>query len=104
MTPGRITYVYGLYDGFSNVPFYIGVTVKPKQRLNAHKAALDGRRRDSLTGCTVKSDECSMRLLAQCDDRGHAMTIENALQVHYGLKIVTTERLVTEEGSGKTKP
>lgn len=100
MTPGQITYVYGLYEGFSNVPFYVGVTVTPKRRLSAHKAALDGRRRDSLSGCTVKSDECSMRLLAQCDDRGHAETIEHALQAHYGLKIVTTERLV----SGTTKP
>lgn len=101
MTPGRITYVYGLYEGFSNQPFYIGVTVEPKRRLSSHKAALDGKRRDSLTGCSVRSVECSMRLLAQCDDRGHAETIERALQHHHGLKIVATERLVTEDKDGK---
>ena len=42
-----------------------------------------------------------MRLLAQCDDRGHAETIERALQHHHGLKIVATERLVTEDKDGK---
>lgn len=88
-----MTHVYGLYEGFSNRPFYIGVTVNPKQRLNAHKAALDGRRRDSLTGCSVKAAECSMRLLAQCDDRAHAETIEKALQAHYGINVVRQEKL-----------
>ena len=94
---GRTTYVYGLYEGFSNIPFYVGVTVTPKRRLSAHKAALDGRRKDSLSGCKVKADDCSMRLFAECDDRGNAETIERALQHHYGLKIVTVEKLVKEE-------
>ena len=90
----RITYVYGLYEGFSNVPFYIGVSMHPKRRLSAHRAAADGKRRDSLTGCGVKANDISMRLLAECDDRGNAETIERALQHYYGLKIVTTEKLV----------
>lgn len=90
-------HVYGLYDGFSNVPFYIGVTVHPKRRLSAHKAAADGRRKDSLTGCGVKAADISMRLLAACDDRGNAETIEKALQKHYDLHIVKVERLVGGE-------
>lgn len=90
----RITYVYGLYEGFSNVPFYIGVSMHPNKRLNAHKAAADGRRRDSLTGCGIKAKDISMRLLAECDDRGNAETIEKALQQYYGLHIVKTEKLV----------
>jgi predicted GIY-YIG superfamily endonuclease len=90
----RVTHVYGLYEGFSNHPFYIGITFEPKRRLWAHRAAADGKRTDSLTGCGVKGADISMRLLAQCDDRAHAETIERALQAHYKLKIVTTERLV----------
>lgn len=89
-----MTHVYGLYDEFSNVPFYIGVTIAPKKRLWAHKATLDGKRRDALTGCKVKSVNLSMRLLAQCDDRAHAETIEHALQIHYGIKVIKTERLI----------
>jgi len=92
--PVRITYVYGLYEGFSNVPFYIGVSMHPKRRLSAHRAAADGRRRDSLTDCGIKASDISMRLLAECDDRGNAETIEKALQAYYNLHIVTQERLV----------
>lgn len=91
----KVTHVYGLYEGFSNVPFYVGVTVDPKRRLSAHRCALKGSRTDSLTGCTVKADDVSMRLLAQCDDRGHAETIEKALQAHYGIHVVKQEKLVT---------
>lgn len=90
----KSVHVYGLYDGFSNVPFYIGVTVNPKRRLWAHKAALDGKRQDSLTGSSVKSANVTMRLLAECDDRSNAETIETALQSHWGIKIVKQERLV----------
>jgi len=90
----RITYVYGLYEGFSNVPFYIGVSMHPKRRLSAHRAAADGKRKDSLTGCGIKAAEISMRLLAECDDRGNAETIEKALQSFYELSVVTSERLV----------
>jgi predicted GIY-YIG superfamily endonuclease len=81
-------YVYGLYEGFANHPFYIGVTQHPKRRLWAHKAALDGKRQDSLTGCGVKSADVSMRLLATCDDRANAETIEAALTQHYAIIIV----------------
>lgn len=87
-------YVYGLYEGFSNVAFYIGVTIAPKRRLSAHKAAADGRRVDSLSGCGVKGDDISMRILATCDDRANAETIERALWAHYEIKIVKRERLV----------
>ena len=89
----KVTYVYGLYEGFSNLPFYIGVTHDPKRRLWCHKAAAGGKRKDSLTGCGVKPDDISMRLLANCDDRGHALTIEKALQKHYDLHIVETKTL-----------
>jgi predicted GIY-YIG superfamily endonuclease len=92
----KLTYVYGLYEGFSNIPFYIGVSVEPKRRLAAHKAALDGRRKDALSGTNVLSKDVTMRLLAQCDDRGHAEHIEKALQVYFGIKVVTTERLIIE--------
>lgn len=91
-----MTYVYALYDGFSNLPFYIGVSVSPKRRLNAHKSALDGKRKDSLTGCKVKSANLTMRLLAQCDDRANAEVIEKALWAHYGIKVVKQERLISE--------
>lgn len=101
MSKARITYVYGLYEAFSNHPFYIGVTYTPKRRLWAHRAAADGKRVDSLTGCGVKGDDISMRLLAQCDDRGHAEMVEKALQQYHGLKVVTTEKLIVEE-DGKT--
>lgn len=94
----RLTHVYGLYEGFSNQPFYIGVSVDPKRRLSAHKATLDGRRKDALSGHTVKSTEVTMRLLAQCDDRGHAELIEKALQAHFGINVVTTDRLVKDDG------
>lgn len=93
----RVTYVYGLYEGFSNHPFYIGVTFEPKRRLWAHRAAADGKRVDSLTGCGVKGADISMRLLAECDDRAHAEMIEKALQQYHKVKIVTVERLVKEE-------
>lgn len=93
----RITHVYGLYEGFSNHPFYIGITYEPKRRLWAHRAAADGKRTDSLTGCGVKGADISMRLLAQCDDRAHAETIEKALQKYHGLHIVTVEKLIVEE-------
>lgn len=99
----RITYVYGLYEGFSNHPFYIGVTVDPKSRLWSHRAAADGRRKDSLTGCGIKGSEISMRLLAECDDRANAETIEKALQQFHGLHVVKTERLVmSREEDGTT--
>lgn len=94
----RITHVYGLYEGFSNQPFYIGVSVDPKGRLSAHKATLDGRRKDALSGSIIASKDVTMRLLAQCDDRGHAETIEAALQAHFRIKVVTTDRLVMDEG------
>lgn len=87
-------YVYGLYEGFSNHAFYIGVTVSPKSRLNSHRAAADGRRQDSLTGCGIKAADISMRIMATCDDRGHAETIEKALQAFLGVKVVNTTRLV----------
>lgn len=89
-----MTYVYGLYEGFSNHPFYVGVTTSPKRRLWCHKAALDGKRQDSLTGYSVRSEDVTMRLLAECDDRANAETIERALWVHYGLKIVKQEKLI----------
>jgi predicted GIY-YIG superfamily endonuclease len=89
-----VTFVYGLYEGFSNTPFYIGVTQTPKRRLWCHKAALGGKRKDSLTGWDIDPEDVTMRLLAQCDDRGHAETIEKALQVHYEIHIVRSERLV----------
>lgn len=92
----RLVHVYGLYEGFSNVPFYIGVSVDPKRRLSAHKATLDGKRKDALSGSKVASKDVTMRLLAQCDDRGHAEHIERALQVYFGIKVVTTDRLVVE--------
>jgi predicted GIY-YIG superfamily endonuclease len=86
--------VYGLYEGFSNTPFYIGVTMHPKRRLADHKSAAGGKRRDSLTGCGVKPEDITMRLLATCDDRGNAETIEKALQAFWKLHVVKTERLV----------
>jgi predicted GIY-YIG superfamily endonuclease len=92
----RTTYVYGLYEGFSNVPFYIGVSMEPKRRLSAHRSAANGKRKDSLTGCGVRGEDISMRLLASCDDRGNAETIEKALQKHYELHIVKTERLIRD--------
>ena len=97
MSGVRITYVYGLYEGFSNHPFYIGVTYTPKRRLWAHRAAADGKRTDSLTGCGVSGADISMRLLAECDDRANAETIEKALQKFHGLHIVTVEKLIVEE-------
>lgn len=99
----KINYVYGLYEGFSNLPFYIGVTMYPKRRLGAHRSAAKGTRTDSLTGCGVKPEDISMRLLANCDDRGNAETIEKALQSHYGIRVVKQERLVPEDnGSHKS--
>ena len=92
----RISYVYGLYEAFKNVPFYVGVSFEPKRRLSAHKSTLDGKRKDALSGSSVESKDVTMRLLAQCDDRGHAEHIERALQVYFGIKIVKTERLVVE--------
>lgn len=88
------THVYALYEGFSNHPFYVGVTMYPAKRLWAHRAAADGKRKDALTGCGVEGKNISMRLLAQCDDRAHAETIEKALQIHFGVKVVKQERLV----------
>lgn len=82
----RPTWVYGLYERFSNVPFYIGISIEPRKRLWAHKAAAGGTRKDTLTGCGVKPGDITMRLLAQCDDRANAETIEQALQVHYKIK------------------
>lgn len=90
-----MTFVYGLYERFSNHPFYVGITSTPKRRLWCHKAALDGKRKDSLTGCAVKSEDVSMRLLAQCDDRANAETIEKALWTHYGIRVVKQEKLIT---------
>lgn len=87
-------HVYALYEGFSNIAFYIGVTVEPKRRLSSHKAAADGRRVDSLTGCGVKGDDISMRILATCDDRANAETIEKALQKFLDIKVVNTTRLI----------
>ena len=86
-------HVYGLYDGFSNVPFYIGVTANPKARLWAHKAAADGKRQDSLTGCGVKGKDISMRLLAQCDERHTAELIEDCLIEHYKIVVVNKKQL-----------
>ncbi len=88
-----MTYVYGLYEKFSNVPFYIGVTATPSRRLWAHKAAADGKRQDSLTGCGVKSKDISMRLLAQCDDRSSAELIEKCLIEHFKLIIVNKKQV-----------
>lgn len=88
-----ITYVYGLYEGFSNVPFYIGVTVDPKDRLWCHKAAADGKRQDALTGCGIKSSDISMRLLANCDERHTAELIEQCLIEHYDIVVVNKKRL-----------
>lgn len=92
----KVCYVYGLYESFSNIPFYIGVSVEPKRRLSAHKSALAGKRKDALSGTKVNPNDVTMRLLAQCDDRGHAEHIERALQVYFGIKVVKTERLVAE--------
>ena len=89
----RPTFVYALYEGFSNHPFYVGVSMHPKKRLSAHRSAADGKRKDSITGFNVKGADISMRLLAECDDRGNAETIERALQVHWGLHIIRQERL-----------
>lgn len=91
-----MTHVYGLYEGFCNQPFYIGITSAPKKRLWCHRAALKGKRTDSLTGVKVKSEDVTMRLLAQCDDRANAHTIEKALQDFYGVKVVNSTRLVNE--------
>lgn len=88
-----MTHVYGLYDGFSNVPFYIGVTNSPKKRLWAHRAAADGKRQDSLTGCGVKGSDISMRLLAKCDDRCTAELIEDCLIEHFKIVIVNKKKL-----------
>lgn len=95
----RMTHVYGLYEGFSNRPFYIGVTVEPKKRLWAHRAAADGKRQDSLTGCGISGRDITMRLLAQCDDRAHAETIEKALQHHFGVIVIVKEELKRENGT-----
>lgn len=92
----KVHHVYGLYESFKNRPFYIGVTMYPKKRLGAHKAAAAGRRKDSLTGCGVNPIDISMRLLALCDDRGHAETIEKALQSHYDIRVVRQEILRRE--------
>jgi predicted GIY-YIG superfamily endonuclease len=94
-----IAYVYGLYEGFKNIPFYIGVTEYPKRRLWAHKAALDGKRQDSLTGCGVKSVDVTMRLLANCDDRAHAEVIEKALINFYHLAIVNKKAYFKPHGT-----
>lgn len=82
----RPTWVYGLYEGFSNTPFYIGISIEPKKRLWAHRAAAAGTRRDTLTGCGVKPGDITMRLLAECDNRANAELIETALQTHYEIK------------------
>jgi predicted GIY-YIG superfamily endonuclease len=86
-------YVYSLHEGFSNQPFYVGVTEHPKRRLNAHKAAADGRRQDSLTGCGIKSADISMRILAACDERHTAELIEQCLIEHYRLIIINQKRV-----------
>lgn len=82
-----MNFVYGLYESFSNTPFYIGVTLHPKRRLSSHKSSLRGTRKDALSGLPIKADDVTMRLLAQCDDRGNAELIESALQVHFGHKV-----------------
>lgn len=81
-------FVYGLYDGLSNQAFYVGITSSPKKRLWCHKAALDGKRKDSLTGCAVKSAGVTMRLFAACDDRANAEMIEKALQRFLDIKVI----------------
>lgn len=86
-------HVYALHDGFSNTPFYIGVTQHPKRRLWAHRRAAEGKRQDSLTGCGVKSEDISMRLLAQCDERHTAELIETCLIEHYKLVIVNKKQV-----------
>lgn len=89
----KVTYVYGLYEGFSNVPFYIGVSVDPKDRLWCHRAAADGKRQDALTDCGVKGEDISMRLLAECDTRYNAELIEDCLIEHYGIVVINKKRL-----------
>lgn len=96
----RTVHVYGLYEGFSNRPFYIGVTVDPKKRLWSHRAAANGKRVDSLTGCGVKGEDITMRLLAQCDDRSNAETIEKALQSFFDVIVITQGRLVPKRSNG----
>ena len=91
-------HVYGLHAGFSNTPFYIGVTSSPKKRLWSHRAAADGKRQDSLTGCGVKGREISMRLLCETDDRCTAELIERCLIEHYKIVIVNKKQLYKPHG------
>lgn len=93
-----LTHVYGLYNELCNVPFYIGVTLYPKRRLNAHRAAANGTRRDSINGCGVKGADISMRLLAYCDERHTAELIEKCLIEHYKIAIVNKKQLYKPHG------
>ena len=85
-------HVYSLHDGFSNVPFYIGVTLRPAQRLSSHKAAANGTRQDSLTGCGIKASNISMRLLCSCDERHIAELIERCLIEHYKIAVINKKQ------------
>lgn len=86
-------YVYALHDGVSSFPFYVGVTQHPRRRLSAHKAAADGRRKDSLTGCGIKGKDISMRILCSSDERHVAELIESCMIEHYKIVIINRKQI-----------
>lgn len=90
---GDVHYVYALHEKFSNVPFYIGVTRNPTQRLQSHRAAANGTRQDSLTGCGIKGADISMRLLCNADERHTAELIERCLIEHYKISLINKKQL-----------
>jgi predicted GIY-YIG superfamily endonuclease len=88
-------YVYAVHSGIINgQPAYIGVTEHPKKRLWSHRAAVAGKRQDTLTGSGLDPANISMQIMATCSERGTAETVEDALQVHYGLKTYKQKVLV----------
>lgn len=86
-------FVYALHEGIANQPFYVGVTQHPKRRLWAHRAAADGKRQDSLTGCGIKGKDISMRVLCQSDARETAELIERCLIEHYKIIIINRRQV-----------
>lgn len=100
MVRPEMTHVYGLYANLSNKPFYVGITAHPKRRLWAHRAAADGKRQDSLTGCGFKGKDIEMRLLAECDERHNAELIERCLIEHYKIIVINKKQLFKSALSG----
>lgn len=86
-------FVYSLHESVNSQPFYVGVTSHPKRRLWAHKAAADGKRQDSLTGCGIKGKDISMRVLCASDARETAELIERCLINHYSIVIVNRRQV-----------